>query len=105
MWVDTDFVFTQRKGEAMHPYTMTKWFSKFLTDNNLKKITFHQLRYTSASVLINKDINTNKISTRLGHSNTSTTVNIYGHVLKTADQHEKTLFPYKSKKPVNHLVY
>jgi len=54
---------------------------------------------------MNRNLNTNEISARLGHSNTSTTVNIYGHVLKTADQHEKTLFPYKSKKPVNHLVY
>ena len=35
---------------------------------------------------MNRNLNTNEISARLGHSNTSTTVNIYGHVLKTADQ-------------------
>jgi integrase len=70
----------------MHPNTISKWFSKFLVDNNLKKITFHQLRHTSASVLLQEGINVREVSKRLGHSNTSTTWNIYSHVLKSADQ-------------------
>lgn len=86
LWHDSDFVFTQKYGEPMHPYTMTKWFSKFIEDNNLKKITFHQLRHTSASVLVQEGINIKEVSSRLGHSTSSTTLNIYSHVLKSADQ-------------------
>ncbi|URZ14082.1 site-specific integrase [Clostridium felsineum] len=66
--------------------TPSKWFSKFLRKNNLKPITFHQLRHTSASLLINENINIREISKRLGHSNTSTTLNIYSHALKSADK-------------------
>lgn len=86
LWADTGFVFTQNDGTAMHPSTIGKWFKKFQTINNFKVITFHQLRHTSASVLINEGINIKEVSKRLGHSNTSTTLEIYSHVLKSADQ-------------------
>ncbi len=70
----------------MFPDTISKWFSKFIKRNNLKKITFHQLRHTSASILINEGINLKEVSSRLGHSKPSTTMDIYSHVLKTADK-------------------
>lgn len=52
----------------------------------LKKITFHQLRHTSATMLINAGLNIRALSARLGHSNTSTTLNIYSHALQSADE-------------------
>lgn len=86
LWQGEGFIFTQWDGRAMYPETMSKWFSKFITKNNLKKITFHQLRHTSASVLINEGINIIEVSGRLGHSKASTTTDIYSHVLKSADK-------------------
>lgn len=85
-WINSGFIFTQWNGKPMYPGTPSKWFSKFLRKNNLKPITFHQLRHTSASLLINENINIREISKRLGHSNTSTTLNIYSHALKSADK-------------------
>lgn len=85
-WNDKDFIFTQWNGEPIYPSTPSKWFAKFLKQNNLKIITFHQLRHTSATILINEGINIREVSKRLGHSNTSTTLNIYSHALKSADK-------------------
>jgi integrase len=70
----------------MYPYTFTKWFPKFLEKHGLRRITFHQLRHTSATLLINAGENVRTVSARLGHSNTSTTMNIYAHALKSADR-------------------
>ncbi|MCM3224231.1 tyrosine-type recombinase/integrase [Terribacillus saccharophilus] len=53
---------------------------------NLKKIRFHDLRHTSATLLINKQVHAKIIQERLGHSTISTTMNTYGHVLEEADQ-------------------
>lgn len=79
-------VFTQWNGNPMHTQTPSRWFPKFLVKHGLKRITFHQLRHTSATILINAGINLQAISSRLGHSNTSTTLNIYSHALKSADK-------------------
>lgn len=86
MWIDTGYVFTQWNGQPMYPYTFTKWFPKFLEKHGLRRITFHQLRHTSATLLINAGENVRTVSARLGHSNTSTTMNIYAHALKSADR-------------------
>ena len=83
---EENFVFTQWNGEPMHPSTPSKWFNDFLKRKGLKKITFHQLRHTSATMLINAGLNIRALSARLGHSNTSTTLNIYSHALKSADK-------------------
>lgn len=102
-WNNTNFIFTQWNGIPMNPYTVSSWFHKFLIKNNLKKVTFHQLRHTSASILINEGVNIKEVSKRLGHSNASTTLNIYSHVLKSADKVaanaiEKVMFKSKKKK-------
>lgn len=107
-WIDTNFLFTQWNGLPMHPYTMSKWFDKFLEKNNLKKITFHQLRHTSATLLINSGVNIREVSARLGHSNASTTLNIYSHSLVSADKDaadklEKFIFKSDTKSNRNEI--
>lgn len=62
---------------------------KYLIANNqkpLKKIRFHDLRHCAATDLINRGIHPYSISKRLGHSNISTTMDVYGHYLEEADQ-------------------
>lgn len=54
--------------------------------NKVKKIRFHDLRHTSATILINEGTHAKVISERLGHADISTTMNIYGHVLAEANQ-------------------
>ncbi|WP_282803705.1 tyrosine-type recombinase/integrase [Secundilactobacillus kimchicus] len=47
-----------------------------------KDISFHGLRHTHVSYLIYKGVSIYYISSRLGHSNYSTTIQVYSHMLK-----------------------
>ncbi|GAA4654944.1 hypothetical protein GCM10023142_20820 [Anaerocolumna aminovalerica] len=57
-------------------------------DNSLKlpNIPLHSLRHTSATLLISDNIDVRTVSARLGHAQTSTTMNIYAHSLKKSDE-------------------
>ena len=65
---------------------LSKKFNRFLKDNNLKHIRFHDLRHTHVTLLINSKVPIRVISERVGHSNINTTLNIYSHVLKEMDK-------------------
>ena len=53
-------------------------FSRFLKENSLRKIRFHDLRHTHASLLVNEyGMNVTAVRDRLGHSRASTTMNCY----------------------------
>ena len=48
--------------------------------NNLRHIRFHDLRHSCASLLLANGISMKQIQEWLGHSNDSTTANIYAHL-------------------------
>jgi len=52
---------------------------------NLPHIRFHDLHHLSGSILISEGVDALTVSRRLGHAQTSTTLNIYGHVLEGTD--------------------
>ncbi|MCZ8513893.1 site-specific integrase [Paenibacillus filicis] len=81
-----DFIFCHPDGKAFHQERPYLWFRDFIKKNNLRYIRFHDLRHTSATLLINQGVHAKIISQRLGHSNINTTMNIYGHALRSADQ-------------------
>ena len=65
---------------------VSKWFKRFIEKNNLKHMRFHDLRHTHATLLIANGIDMKTVSSRLGHSNITTTMNIYTHVLSENDK-------------------
>lgn len=83
---DRLFVFFSEKGKPFYHTAPGKWFSRFIKRHKLKPIRFHDLRHTSATLLINQGVHAKTISSRLGHADIRTTMNIYGHALQTADQ-------------------
>lgn len=86
LWEGSERLWVSRYGGHMHTDTPTKWFPKFIKRHNLPHITFHGLRHTSATLLIHQGVNIRSVSGRLGHSRTSTTMDIYAHALKSADE-------------------
>lgn len=85
-WVNSGKVFTQWNGKPIHPDTITAWFSQFIKKNNLPQIHLHSLRHTNATLLIASGVDLRTVSKRLGHSNMTTTSNIYTHAIKSADE-------------------
>lgn len=53
--------------------------------NNIKKIRFHDIRHTNATILLYKGVDVKTISERLGNCDIQTTLDIYADVLKELD--------------------
>ena len=91
-WKGDNFVFIQEDGRRVHPSTLYSVFRRILKRYNqtatdpLPYIPFHGLRHTSATLLISQHIDPRTVSGRLGHAQTSTTLNIYAHQLQEADR-------------------
>ena len=85
-WEDHNKLFTQWNGKPIHPDTITGWFRKFVAKNHLPDVSIHSLRHTNATLLIAGGTDLRTVSKRLGHSNMTTTGNIYTHAIQTADE-------------------
>ncbi|MDD4169673.1 MAG: tyrosine-type recombinase/integrase [Desulfotomaculaceae bacterium] len=85
-WQNSDRLFTTWDGRPGHPEWPSQWFPKFIRRHNLPPIPFHSLRHLNATIMINSGVHAKIASARLGHSNVSTTLNIYTHLFKSADK-------------------
>ena len=74
-------------GDPINPNTFSVAFLDFLKRNNLKRIRFHDLRHTHATLLL-VEYNTNNkaVSDRLGHSKVQTTMDFYVQSTVTAQR-------------------
>lgn len=85
-WQDRDGrVFTTDIGAPLFPDSLSQWFSKFVVRTGLPRVTVHSLRHTYASLMIADGTPLVVVSHQLGHAQTSTTANIYAHVIKSAE--------------------
>lgn len=78
-WIDTDRLFVRWNGEPIHPDMPYKWLHRFCERNALRPVTVHSFRHLNATMLINAGVDIRTTSAMLGHSNTTTTLNIYAH--------------------------
>lgn len=94
-WIGENFLFIQWNGKQMDLSTPYHTFKKIIRNYNqtvteeskkLPDIPLHGLRHTSATLLISQNIDVRTVSSRLGHAQTSTTMNIYAHSLKKMDE-------------------
>ena len=74
------FVFVDELGERMRANYLTSAFSKFLEDHGLRRMRFHDLRHSCASLLLANGVPLKHIQEWLGHSDFTTTANIYAHL-------------------------
>lgn len=74
------FVFVDEMGERMKSNYLTCSFPKFLERHGLKRMRFHDLRHSCASLLLANGVPLKHIQEWLGHSDFSTTANIYAHL-------------------------
>ena len=67
-------------GTLISPNYVTESFPRLLENNSLRKIRFHDLRHSCASLLLANGVPMKNIQEWLGHSDFSTTANIYAHL-------------------------
>lgn len=75
------YVCVKENGELLSPEYVTNTFSNTVKRLALKRrITFHGLRHTCATLLLNQQVSIKEIQGWLGHSSYSTTADIYSHI-------------------------
>ncbi|MGE7984885.1 tyrosine-type recombinase/integrase [Lysinibacillus fusiformis] len=92
-WEGHVFLFSNEFGKPYRPDSISQWWDRFMKRNpDLPRIRFHDLRHTSATLLIHAGEHPKVIQSRLGHSNITTTMNTYGHLLQETDQRASSHF-------------
>lgn len=81
-----DYVFVKPDGKLIRPDYISEHFKILLNNLGLRHIRFHDLRHSCASLLLAKGVPMKAIQEWLGHSNFSTTANIYAHLDSNSKQ-------------------
>lgn len=88
-------VFITEDGERMNLDTPSHKFKEILEiynsqceneEDKLPIIRLHDLRHTSATILLSENVDIETVSHRLGHSKASVTLDVYGHWMKETDE-------------------
>ena len=74
------YVFVDEMGDRIKANYLTAAFPAFLKKNGLPHIRFHDLRHSCASLLLANGVPLKQIQEWMGHSDFSTTANIYAHL-------------------------
>lgn len=74
------YIVVDEMGNLRRPNYISENFKKILNKNNFRKIRFHDLRHSCASLLLANGVNMKNIQEWLGHSNFSTTADVYSHL-------------------------
>jgi integrase len=82
---DDALLFPKLDGTAQSPRAFSKEWSDVAASIGLPEITFHALRHTHASHLIDAGIDVVKISRRLGHASPAITLRVYAHLFRKQD--------------------
>ena len=81
-WVEGDLIFPNSKGTALEPRRVGLEFRAVCERAGLGAVRFHDLRHTSASLMLRERVPARVVSERLGHSNVGVTLDVYSHVIE-----------------------
>lgn len=75
-----EYVCVNEIGDLIKPHYVTTAFPDLLKANGMRHIRYHDLRHSCASLLLANGVPMKQIQEWLGHSDFSTTANIYAHL-------------------------
>ena len=75
-----EYVCVNEIGDLIKPHYVTTAFPDLLKANRMRHIRYHDLRHSCASLLLANGVPMKQIQEWLGHSDFSTTANIYAHL-------------------------
>ena len=77
---DNGYIYTDPLGNRIKPNYLTSMFPDFLIRNGFRRMRFHDLRHSCASLLLANGVPLKQIQEWLGHSDFAITANIYAHL-------------------------
>lgn len=80
-WNERDVVFPGPDGSIRNPQSVSHAFDRAVKRHGLRRIRFHDLRHTHATLLLQAGVNPKVVSERLGHSSAAFTLDTYAHVM------------------------
>jgi integrase len=83
-WVDSGLVFTSTVGTVIEPRNLNRFFDELIVKAAVRRIRFHDLRHTCASLLLAQNVPARLVMEILGHSQLAMTTDLYSHVMPTA---------------------
>lgn len=91
-WTGHHFLFADQTGKPFRPDSYYQRWKRLTERHGLPSIRFHDLRHTSATLLLNSGLDIKVIQERLRHKSFNTTADIYSHVLKEKQQEAANTF-------------
>ncbi|MGB6808855.1 MAG: site-specific integrase, partial [Pseudolabrys sp.] len=82
---DDDLLFADINGAPLSPNAVSAAWSDYAKRIGMPEVTFHALRHTHASQLIDAGVDIVTISKRLGHAKPDITLRIYAHLFRKDD--------------------
>jgi integrase len=79
-WLGSGYVFTRTDGHPIEPATLSRHFNALLRDAHLRPIRFHDLRHSTATLLLEQGVELVVIKELLGHAHIGVTATVYAHV-------------------------
>lgn len=79
-WKDNDLVFATPAGAPLDPANLTRSFRGLLHRAGLRRIRFHDLRHSTATLLLEQGVDLVVIKELLGHAHIGVTAGVYAHV-------------------------
>jgi integrase len=80
-WEGWNLVFTLEDGSPLSRSSVTHRFQRVLADAGIARHRFHDLHHTCATLLLAQGVALRMVMETLGHSQMSTTADIYAHLL------------------------
>lgn len=80
VWQHSGHVFTTAQGGPVDPTNLTRAFTTLLRKADLRRIRFHDLRHSTATLLLEQGVELVVIKELLGHAHIGVTATVYAHV-------------------------
>lgn len=75
-----EYIYLDKLGNLISPEYISDHFAIFLRNKGLRRIRFHDLRHSCATLLYQQGVSLKEIADYLGHSTVTTTMNTYTHM-------------------------
>jgi integrase len=103
-WQDQHWVFCTEVGTPLEPTTMLRYsFWPLLERAGIPRLRFHDLRHSSATLLLVMGVHPKVVQELLGHSNISMTLDTYSHTIPSLQAEAlnqlSTLLQIKTQRP------